>query len=212
MKKEIIVTPEELYYLGKLLRAKYIDYSYVSMMDDIKENYSLFEKEARASLVKKNYLCEDFSGDIEVDVCVENILKIVFNGEKESTLDIVLIEEDKKVFSSKFHFYEGQITQAYILGKHILFRIVDEEDIRKDIDVFTTESEITEENRVIHNIEKNSVSKIYIIKYAGVNTVPDSRLFFEENDIIREETRENEFTAYRKDDFITAAMKFLKGE
>ena len=50
VENEITLSPEELYYLGSVLQAKYIDYAYVAAMDDIGQNYALFESEAKESV------------------------------------------------------------------------------------------------------------------------------------------------------------------
>ena len=58
----LVLTPKELYCLGGILSARYIDYAYIAALDDIGQDYALFEKETRASLVAKGMLEEDFSG------------------------------------------------------------------------------------------------------------------------------------------------------
>ncbi len=88
MEKEIILTPEELYYLGTLLQAKYIDYAYVAAMDDIGQNYKLFEKETGAALVSKGILLEDFSGNTEISEAAAGLLRPIFFGETETSIDI----------------------------------------------------------------------------------------------------------------------------
>lgn len=35
MDNEIVLSAKELYYLGKLMQARYIDYSYIAAMDDV---------------------------------------------------------------------------------------------------------------------------------------------------------------------------------
>ena len=46
MDNEIVLSAKELYYLGKLMQARYIDYSYIAAMDDVGKNYSVFESES----------------------------------------------------------------------------------------------------------------------------------------------------------------------
>lgn len=41
MDNEIVLSAKELYYLGKLMQARYIDYSYIAAMDDVGKNYSV---------------------------------------------------------------------------------------------------------------------------------------------------------------------------
>ena len=63
MNKEIILTPEELYYLGGLMQARSIDYAYVSAIRDTKKSYKLIAQESKAKLVDAGILMEDFGGE-----------------------------------------------------------------------------------------------------------------------------------------------------
>ena len=73
MQKEVILSPEELYDLGTRLQARYIDYAYVAAMEDIGQNYPLFERETGAALVKRGILEEDFSGTVTISAEVEGL-------------------------------------------------------------------------------------------------------------------------------------------
>ena len=42
------ISPQELFYIGKYMRAQYIDYDYVRLMGDLTRKYSLKEKEIMA--------------------------------------------------------------------------------------------------------------------------------------------------------------------
>ena len=61
MDNEIVLSAKELYYLGKLMQARYIDYSYIAAMDDVGKNYSVFESESEKSLSDKGCIEEDFA-------------------------------------------------------------------------------------------------------------------------------------------------------
>ena len=86
MMKEIVLTPEQLYFMGRLLQAQYIDYAYVAAMNDINQNFTLFETEAKASLVSARILMEDFGGNVEVDPTVLGILTPIFSGRSKPRL------------------------------------------------------------------------------------------------------------------------------
>jgi len=113
MEKEVIISPEELYYLGSLMQAKYIDYAYVAAMGDIQQNYALFEKEAQAALVNAGLLMEDFSGNIELDAGAAALLRPIFFGEVETSVDVCTMREDcRGVDVYKLHFLDGRITMV----------------------------------------------------------------------------------------------------
>mgnify|MGYP000429586944 CR=1 FL=1 len=77
MENAIKLTAEELYYLGGLMQAKYIDYDYISAMGDIQKNYRMYESNAVDGLAGKGLIEEDFSGEITVSVSIEELLIIL---------------------------------------------------------------------------------------------------------------------------------------
>lgn len=112
MEKQVIVSPEELYVLGKLLDAQYIDYAYVAMVKDIGKSIKLFEKESIDSLVSKDLLEEDFSGNVIPKDETVDLFKPVFFEYLESALDICSLKDPKKIETTKFHFGDNHITMV----------------------------------------------------------------------------------------------------
>lgn len=112
MEKEIIITPEELYYLGKLLQAKYIDYAYIAAVENIDQNIGLFEMRTADSLIEKGLLSENINGTIEINHEAADLLKPVFFGQTESSVDVCKVKEGKSLRTVRFHFYEGRITEV----------------------------------------------------------------------------------------------------
>lgn len=82
----IQVTPEELYFLGRIMKAKYIDYSYYAAMKDIQKQFDICERKALSGLGEKNLIDESFSGEIEVPEEVSSLMYPVFFGTRESRL------------------------------------------------------------------------------------------------------------------------------
>ena len=63
MKEEVQVTPEELYYLGKCMQAKFIDYAYIAAMNDIQQNYTLQEQRSLETLEEKELIVRTKDAD-----------------------------------------------------------------------------------------------------------------------------------------------------
>ena len=89
----IELSARELFFLGKALNAKYMDYAYIMMMQDIQMNFDVNENESLESLTEKGYAEMDFSGDIEVDPQVEELMKPVFFGE----IECLIKKNDKQI-------------------------------------------------------------------------------------------------------------------
>ena len=87
MGQSITVTARELYFIGKYLHAKYIDYTYIALLPDIQRRYPLHEQQALESLEEKEILEEDFSGNIEIAEEAEEFFHPLFFGETEYVLN-----------------------------------------------------------------------------------------------------------------------------
>lgn len=116
--KAVKITPEELYFLGSMMNAKYIDYAYIAALDDISENYALKEAESIASVSNKGILDEDFSG-VSIKSEMLQLFKPIFFGESELVVDFYdFVSEKASVNISRFHLLDGNIT-----------RVVEEENV-----------------------------------------------------------------------------------
>lgn len=82
----IQLTPEELYFLGRIMKAKYIDFSYYAAMKDIQKQFEISERKALSGLGEKGLIDENFSGEIEVPTEVFSLMHPVFFGTRESRL------------------------------------------------------------------------------------------------------------------------------
>ena len=67
MSEELKLTPVELFFCGKLLNAKYIDYDYFAAMPDIQINHDLREQEALEKLEEDGVVEMDFYDNAEFD-------------------------------------------------------------------------------------------------------------------------------------------------
>ena len=111
MGKTIILAPQELYFLGTVLNARYIDYDYISHMPDIQKRYSVHEQETLALLTDKGYVDEDFSGNVFISDEVRELLEPVFFGEIEARL-MAGEPGDGELDRCNFHFLENIITRV----------------------------------------------------------------------------------------------------
>lgn len=103
--REIVLTPEEIYYIGKKTGGKYIDYAYIAAMRDIGERKKLRMQEILDGLVKKGLAEEDFFGEAELDGAAAAFVSPIYNSSYESELQI--LENGAVVFHYKFHLTDG---------------------------------------------------------------------------------------------------------
>ena len=210
MEKELILTPEELYYMGRFLQAKYIDYAYIAAMSDIKHNYSLFEKEAQASLVSAGILIEDFGGNLEIDASALSVLKPIFFGEVETSIGICCVGEPSTVSVNKFHFHDGAVTMVTGDNGKLVIKAVDQMAIHEFV------SNILAENyngkfEVVKEINKEKITRFIAAKSIVVGQTAVVNTYIESDGILYCE-KDGKIKSMPRDMFIEEAYGIVKGE
>lgn len=209
MNKEIILTPEELYYLGSFLQARYIDYAYVAAMADIRQDYKLFEKETKASLVASDVLVEDFSGNIEIDDTVRGLLNPIFFGERETSLDICEVGEESTIKVYRFHFHDGVITMVSANQGKLLLQPVDPMRIRSLVEQVLPKN-YDVESRIITEEEEITVRRYIVAKCNLISITSVVKAYFEADGVVYQEDEEN-VKSVSKDEFIADICEIIGG-
>lgn len=210
MIKELILTPEELYYMGRFLQAKYIDYAYIAAMSDIKQNFALFEKETFASLVSAGIIMEDFSGNLEVDPNVIATLKPIFFGEVETSVDICFLGEINVVSVNKFHFYDGAVTMVAGDKGKLIIKSVDQMAIRGFVSNLLAEN-YDGKFEAVETIDKEKISRFIVVKSVNVGHTAIINTYIESDGILYREN-DGKIESITRDMFIDGAYDVIKGE
>ena len=77
---ECRITPLELYFLGVLMKAKYLDFQYFKALPNIENNYRVIEQNTLDRLEERNLIEQDFDGSTTVTDDIYDLLKPVFFG------------------------------------------------------------------------------------------------------------------------------------
>lgn len=213
MQKEIVLAPEELYYLGRFLQAKYIDYAYVASMNSIDRSFALFEQETKAALVSSGVLAEDFGGDIEMDKNVKSILMPIFFGETETSLDICAIgetKEENKVTVYKFHFLDRVVTMVTNDNGKLAIKPVDLIGIHQIAENLLPEGYNAEHSVIEEEIEV-TVSRYIAAKSITFGKTSTVKSFVEANSVIYKECGE-QVESLSGDMVVSDIYETIKGE
>ncbi|MCM1244435.1 MAG: hypothetical protein NC293_02185 [Roseburia sp.] len=209
MEQEIRVTPEELYYLGGLMDAKYIDYEYVAAMEDIEIKPSMYQSKVKSALAAKGMLEEDFSGNMELPQIVKEIITPVFFGEFESNLDICVLGEEDQTERIKYHFYKKSIVKV-LWGKGE-WRITkcNHEDIIEEVKqhIFKTKSEIQDKI-----FDSDSVSQILVLKHVQIGKESMVKIYFLCEDVLFCENENEEIIPIVWEQVLEEAQKVMLPE
>ena len=209
MNKEIVLTPEQLYYMGRVLQAKYIDYAYVAAMKDINQNFSLFETEAKASLVSAGILMEDFGGNVEIDPTVVQLLKPIFFGETETSIDIYSIGETNTVAVCKYHFHDGAVTMVTGEKGKLVVKAVDQIAIQDKVESLILQ-EYNAENTVVETVDKTKITKLIAFKKIHVGATSAVKTYIEADGVLYHE-QENVIESVTRQQFVSSAFDVVKG-
>lgn len=132
--KEFILSPEEIYYIGKVSGGKYLDYDYIAAMKDIGKRGKIKQQEILDSLERKGYAQEDFLGNLEVEPACIEILKPLYQGMYES--ELILREEAGESVHYKFHHMENRITSVECRPQEYRIRVQDKEGVERMLSPF----------------------------------------------------------------------------
>lgn len=119
--QEISITPVELFFMGGLLNARYIDYSYIAAMPDIQINYEAIRQETMKQMEDKGWIEESFCGEVKVSDEVSRLLLPIFFGEIETRL--------VRSNEVNFHVHDSQIVMAVMQQEGLSVSEVDEDTL-----------------------------------------------------------------------------------
>ena len=149
--KELILSPEEIYYIGKVSGGKYLDYDYIAAMQDIGKRGKIKAQEILDGL---------------------EMLQPVYQGMYES--ELILREESGASVHYKFHHMENRITSVECHAQEYRVRAQDKEGIEKMLYSLLEEDVHTEEREAYIAIDQ--AERSIILK--GTHIGKDTCLYF----------------------------------
>lgn len=176
MIQEIIITAEEMYYLGGLMEAQYIDYAYIASMGDIQKEYAVYESTAKNGLSQKGILEEDFSGNINITGSVSELLRPVFFGSFESNLEVFQLGTKPKQHSFRYHVLGEDMTKVSVENSAWRVQSCTSEEILHDWEqCIPFESEKTAQTE----FHQEHVTNIFVLKHVQIGQDSVVKIFFD---------------------------------
>ena len=170
--KELILSPEEIYYIGKVSGGKYLDYDYIAAMQDIGKRGRIKEQEILDDLERKGYAEEDFLGNLEVEPVCTEILQPLYQGMYES--ELISREESGEPVHYKFHHMENRITSVECQSQGYRVKVQDKKGIEKILYTLLENNVQTEEKETYIAIDQ--AERSIILK--GTHIGKDTCLYF----------------------------------
>lgn len=211
MKNTLTISPEELYYLGTILQAKSIDYAYLAAMEDIGQNFAMFESKVKTSLSDAGLLTEDFSGNVEVNDFALKLLKPIYFGEAETSLDICTIGNNSSVKVIKFHFLDGIISMVTGKNGSLVIKQVDLLFIKDIVEKLLPENYSCENSNRYDTLEKDKVTRFVAVKSVLFGKSSVVKTYIEADNVFFRETDEEAIESVTKEMFISDVFNTVKG-
>lgn len=211
MEHYVALTPGELYYLGTIMQAKYIDYAYVAAMEDIHHSRSVYETEARSALISKGIITEDFSGNVDVESKANELFQPIFFGEFESCIDITSLGDDPAVNTMRFHRFNGHTTMVSSNDKgELQISSVDADELDMIAKELLSAGYGYMESAVIEDIPNEKVTRIIAVKNTVIGKSAVVKLFIEADGIIYSENSSEEIVSMTAQGFLDSVLDIIK--
>lgn len=112
MEEKLILTPEQLFFLGTVMEAEYINYDYIAALGEVQRNYSRARRKTMDDLARAGLLRERLSGEVILRPTPKQLLNPVLFGKKESTFEIFKFGKERTHDLFRFHWSEDSVTQV----------------------------------------------------------------------------------------------------
>lgn len=207
MNQEISLRPEELFFLGDISKAVYIDYDYAAAMGDIQQRYAVIKRQVLDSLSSRGILSEDFGGNLTVNINTQSLLNPIFFAQTETSFEFITVgnEPQKKTF--KFHNLNGQITQV-IFGDDLKLSQTEPEQIKS---LLKTCLPAMNDDAPDEALDKNRVTHVLSFKKGIVSIGAQTKIYLVQNGCLYTDDKNGNPHRVTADEFLTQASDLLGG-
>lgn len=179
MSNEFVLRPEELFCLGKLMNAEYIDYDYIAALREIGRNYPQVESKCMLNLAREKLVRQRISGDISVIPPLERLLKNVFFGKLETVLDIAVCGKTPQRTTYRIHYHSGSATMVVADEEKLRLSAITEPELKELIR--SAVGRHTAAPRRNAKPDADSITRLISAKCAKVDVGSRKRLLLEQN-------------------------------
>ena len=204
----LILTADQIFALAYIVKAKYLDYFYVSLAA-CKTDNKIWLSEISKQLVSQGVLVEDFSGDTTITAGIEELVKPLYFSTKESSLDINIFGDSEDNEGYRFHFLDGKITMTKAVQDGFEISEVTTEDIRELIAGILPAEYNANSAMVDISLDISKVSRIFVVKNTEMGVKSFVTTLVESDGVVYEEDVEDKIYSVSGSDFAEKLYKIL---
>lgn len=212
MIRELQLTPEELFYLGKLYDGEYFNYSYYQAVKDIGNNKRSFKNQCKEALLEKKVIEADLLGDIVFNEEIKDFLSPVYFGKFASSIDLYEMGEEQRKKTLNIHFHQGSYLLVYRTGKSFQIQPVTEENLKQLIVALMPEKYNESKPPENLNVSEETLRRVLLLKniHIGGNAVVN--IYYDYDSYLCEKRGKENIYVLSPKEFFDSAFECLKGD
>ena len=203
-----VLTADQIYAMAYILKAKYLDYFYISLSKRSDDN-KLWLSEMTKLLVSLGVLVEDFSGETSIDPNIEKLVNPLFFSNMESSLDINIFGDEEDNSGYRFHFLDGNITLVRSVEEGFEISETSPDEIKDLVSSIISSDYTADSSKVDRTFDSTKVSRIIVAKNTDLSVGSVVLTFVESDGVIYEEDIDDNVFSVSKDDFIEKLNRVL---
>ena len=205
---KLVLTADQIFALAFIMKAKYLDYYYMLQANRDDSN-KLWLSEITKQLVSQGTLTEDFSGDTTINPEVEKLIKPLYFGTKESSLDVNIFGENEDNKGYRFHFLDDKITMTRTVEGGFEITDVSFDKVREIVSAILPLGYSAESVKAYIKFDVDKVSRVFVVKNTTVDEKNVIATFIETEGIVYEEDINNMVYSVSGEDFNEKLYKIL---
>lgn len=211
MKDEVRLTPGQLFYIGKVIDAKHMDFAYYAAMENPGEDFRLFETKLRDEVINAGIVSEDFRGNIKIDDEVKSLILPVFESDIESTIDVCYKDDVEAPIMYKFHFANDFILKVTVDGDYFVFTQSNETEVCELLSDLIPDMGLDYSEEKLMDFDSSQVKSIMSFKHIKLGLTSEVRTYFVVEGKLAYENSSNEVYAIGPDTFEDQVKTLILG-
>lgn len=211
MIKELSLSAEEIYYLGKLIDGQYLNYRYIAAMSDIQQKNAAYIQRCRNNLCEKEVLFENLWGDVSVNQEVKEFISPLYFGDFEASVEEIYIEDKTYIQSAYFHRKGEECLFSLLSDKQVKLQKISDEQLTQFIVSLMPENYNNRMKPQAEEMDDLKVHRIIIMKNNDLIKGSTVKVFYDCNGLLCEEQEDKSYKVLSPKQFYDKAIVSLKG-
>lgn len=211
MIRELQLTPEELFYLGKIYEGEYLNYSYLQAMKDIGNSKRSFKSGCKTTLLEKGAIEENLLGDISFNEEIKELLTPIYFGKFAAVIEVYEAGETQTRKVINLHFHNGNYVMVYQKERVFQVHSVTEAELQQFVFVLMPENYNDSKPPTELKILNETLKRVLVIKNTHIGEDSVIKFFYDYDSYLCEKQTDGTIYVLSPKEFFDKAYACLKG-